>query len=386
MNKKIIISLIAISILGAVTLGVVAIKKIFPKEFLTDTLSKEKVTPEEIKDIFFVHSYDSENICGRPQDNGAVAKLKQLGYEDGKNIRIHYFYMDTKNTYTTSVQMKERGDLALAKIKEVDPAVIFIIDDDAFRYVALPLAKSKYPIVFSGMNVQIENYNKEIDMMESRQHPGYNVTGVLETVHYTESFLLLQKIAPNVKNVLCVSDSTATGRGFVAALKLEMAKTAEFPVEVEFREVASYEEYKKVVLEANKREDIDAILPVVFGLAPEKAGDKSVVQPEITSWMVKNSKKPDVGLTFFLVDFGLLSGAAVDFPALGGQAAVKIAKILEGEQPGNISIDEAVNVSICVNLARAEQLGLKVSQEIIAASDKVYVSMKAYPEYKMKEK
>lgn len=386
MSKKIVISLIAILILGIVAIGVVAIKKISPKKPLSSNLLEEKVLPGKIQDVFFVHSYDQENICGRPQDNGAVAKLKQLGYEDGKNIKIHYFYMDTKNTYTTPVQMKERGDLALAKIKEVDPAVIFILDDDAFRYVALPLAKSKYPIVFSGLNAKIEDYNKEVDMMESRQHPGYNITGVLETVHYVESFLLLQKIAPNVKKVFCVSDPTATGRGFVAALKLEMAKITKFPVEVEFREVASYEEYKKVVLEANEREDIDAILPAVFGLAPEKAGDKSVVQPEITSWAVKNSKKPDVGLTFFLVDFGLLSGAAVDFPALGGQAALKIVKILEGEQPGNISIDEAANVAICVNLARAEQLGLKVSEEIIAASDKVYVSMKAYPEYKMKEK
>ena len=108
------------------------------------------------KKVFFVHSYSPQNVCGVPQQTGAISMLEKLGYKEGKNIQYKIFYMDTKKTYTTPDQQKERGKIALSLIKEFDPDVVMVIDDNAIRHVMLPMVDSKYQVVFSGMNGQVE--------------------------------------------------------------------------------------------------------------------------------------------------------------------------------------------------------------------------------------
>ena len=333
------------------------------------------------KKVFIVHSYDPENVCGRPQDMGAVAMFKKLGFREGEDIVFHRFYMDTKRKYITPEAMKMRGQEAISAIRNVNPDIVMVLDDNAARYVMLPLVKSEYPIVFSGMNRPIEEYDKEVDVMISRTHPGYNITGVLETVRLIASFKLLKEIKSNVKKILVITDTNPTGKGICTILHSQMQSNPEFPIEIETRIAKTFADYKKCVREANMREDLHAIFPNVSGL--NKSHGERAVLPEIIEWTVKNSKKPEVGMTYFLVEFGFLCGVTVDFPALGGQAAVKAARILSGEDPGDIPIEDATRFAIALNLARADQLNIRIPFRILGAADKVYQTMKLYPSYRM---
>ena len=330
--------------------------------------------------VFFVHSYDSKNVCGVPQQIGAVEMLKKLGFEDGENVKYKTFFMDTKKTYTSAKQQEARGKIALSMIKEFDPDVVVVMDDNAIKYVMLPLVDTKYQAVFSGMNVQIEDYDKIAEFMDTRETPGHNVTGVIEDMHFAESFKLMQKIVPGLKKVMFIADKTPTGNGLVKAIKVAMQKDPAFPVEVEIRKAGTFKEYKSLIHNANKRGDIQAIYPIAVGLEVA-ASKKCVVAPEIFAWTLKNSHKPDVAGTFFFCKFGILGGATVDFPSMGGEAGMKVARILSGEKAGDIPIENCKRFAIAINLARSKQLGIEIPYEILGAADHIYKVMALYPEF-----
>jgi len=378
MSKKIIIGLIIV-VLVIVGIALVRMKReVLPPE----------VGPIEIKKVFFVHSYDPEDICGRPQDNGVIAKMEELGFKEGINLEIKRFYMDTKKIYTAPEQMKIRGEMAIEEIKIWEPDLIMTIDDDAAREVMLPLVGTKYPIVFSGMNAPVEIYDEKVDLMESRSRPGKNVTGVIELLRVAESVKLMQRIIP-LKKLLFISDTAPVGKAVRAGFLDELeAYKEKFPSEVELKEVSLFEDYQAIILEANKREDINAIFPIAVSLGTKE--EKRVSPKEIAKWTLQNSQKPDIAPTFFFANFGYMAGVTIDFPTLGGQAAVKAVRILKGEKAGDVSIDEAAKYTfiIALNLARAKQLGVLIPSEIIEEAEKtgkVYETMALYPEYKLEE-
>ena len=334
--------------------------------------------------VFFIHSYDSNNVCGVPQQTGAVNMLKKLGFEEEKNIKYETFYMDTQKTYTTPGQQKERGKIALSMIKKFDPDIVVVMDDNAVKYVMLPLVDTRYQVVFSGMNGQVEDYDKSVEFLETRERPGHNITGVIEYMHFVESFKLMQKIIPRLKKAMFIADKSPTGHALIKAIKADMQKSSSFPVEVEIRQVETFAEYKDLIHEANKRQDIQAIYPIAVGLdAPPP--QKRVVAQQIFAWTLKNSIKPDVAGTFFFCKFGILGGATVDFLSMGSEVAVKIARILSGEKAGNIPIENCKRFAIAINLARAKQLGIQIPYEILGAADHIYKVMGLYPEYSKRE-
>ena len=114
--------------------------------------------------------------------------------------------------------------------------------------------------------------------------------------------------------------------------------------------------------------------------------DGRVVAPEIFKWTLENSKIPDIGGTFFFVEFGLMIGATVDFMVLGEQVSEMVEKILNGKKAKDIPIEDSKSYATCINLARAEHLGINVPQSILdkCDSDKIYKLMKLYPDYEYK--
>ena len=56
---------------------------------------------------------------------------------------------------------------------------------------------------------------------------------------------------------------------------------------------------------------------------------------------------------------------------MGCQAGEMVARILRGEDPGDMPIEEARRYALVFNLRRAEQLGIKIPSDILMAADEV---------------
>lgn len=328
-----------------------------------------KVRPKE---IFLVSSYEQDEPCSEPQEDGFFAELARHGFREHENLTVRRFYMDTKRNYTTPEAMAARGKEARRRILKNPPDLVIILDDNAAREVMLPLVDSTIPVVFSGLNGQPEAYNEKVRFMNSRQQPGHNVTGVYEKLQVEPSLALIREIIPDLKNVVALVDRTPTGNAVVKQLTHDTAGK-KLPVNFSIEQIGTWQEMESAVKRINRDPEIGAYYPVLTALR-DKSG-KTVTLPEILPWLLKHSRKPDISVNFRFCQIGFLGGASVDFRAMGAQAGSQAAKILNGTPAGELPIEDASRWAIVLNMRRARQLHLTIPGAILGAADIVYNSL-----------
>ena len=68
---------------------------------------------------------------------------------------------------------------------------------------------------------------------------------------------------------------------------------------------------------------------------------------------------------------GLFGGAAVDFFAMGKQAGAMVIRILQGEEPSGIAIEDAGRYALVFNLSRAAVLGIDIPRDVLLSADEI---------------
>ena len=329
-----------------------------------------KALSEPRKRIFMLHSYEVDHVCGRPQRSGVIAALKEAGFDE-KNLELNEYYMDTKRKNNTPELIEKQSYIALKKISVFHPQVLVAFDDDAFRTVCLSLAGSPVSIVFSGMNVQPEDYNKIRPCIDYRSHPGHNITGVYEKLYIAAAIRVHSRVFPGLKKVMIFVDTSNVGKAISKQIEIEL-KMKPVNCAWEIKVVNNWEEYKRAIFSANKDPDTGAIYPAAL-LLKDRDG-KSYTAPEIFAWTIKNSSKPELALNYSFTRLGLFGGAAVDFYFMGYQAGRMVVRILNGEAAGDIPIEDAGRHALVFNIRRAEQLGITIPSDILMAADEVILT------------
>ncbi|TYO99847.1 ABC-type uncharacterized transport system substrate-binding protein [Geothermobacter ehrlichii] len=327
----------------------------------------------EQKRLFLVASYDPDNVCGMPQEEGALEELRNQGWIEGKTLLVERFYMDTKRRYVSPEAMRQRGQQALKRLRAFAPDVVLTLDDNAFREVGLALAGQKIPVVFSGLNGQPEDYNRRHHFMNSREHPGGNITGVYEKLYVKKAIELLATAFPDRRGqrVVGIVDDSPTGKGINRQFEIEMAgHNSVAGLYWESRQVSSFEEYRQLIRQLNADPTVGAIYPVAARLPT--ADGRILTAQEIIAWTVEHNGKPELAVNYFFSKLGLFGGAAVDFHKMGAMAGRQIAWILDGRKAGDLSIVDAPDFALVFNLTRAQQLHLELPMTLLTAADHVY--------------
>ena len=295
-----------------------------------------------------------------------------MGWFEGMNLKIKRYYMDTKRKNTTAELMKKEANIIFRQLKEFEPDVLVVLDDNAFREVALPLADDKdLAIVFSGMNGQPEVYNATKSFMDNREKPGRNITGVYEKIYVVRSMMVMQSAIPGLKGkkIVGITDDSPTGNALTVQFEIEL-KTKPENIDWELKKVRDWQEYTSLIKKLNEDKKTGALYPVALSL---KVSDTiTYTAPEIFKWTVENSRKPEMALNYFFAKIGLFGGAAVDFKAMGLLAGKKAGQILNGEKVGNLSIEDAPDYAIVFNLKRAKELNIHIPHPLLTAADHVY--------------
>ncbi|MBW1750136.1 MAG: hypothetical protein JRJ37_05465 [Deltaproteobacteria bacterium] len=326
----------------------------------------------ELPRVFIVHSYEPDNLTSKPQDNGLVKGFAGHGFVDGETVTIERFFMDTKRTFTKPEQVEARGREALARIKAFKPDLVITVDDNAARTVMLSLVDRDIPVVFTGINVRPEVYNRGTEFMASRRHPGHNVTGVYEKLYIEKSVQAMKEIVPDLKKIVFIVDSSLTGNAIRQQIESEFL-AGNSGILYTIRQVSSFDEYKHLIRWINSDPEIGAYYPMAIRLAAENG---SIVQTrEIMRWTLGHVRKPAMSINYVICKLGSFGGVSVDFMAMGRQAGQKGALILKGQPAGEISIQDAAKYALIFNIARAKQLGMVIPPELLGAADQVYDTM-----------
>lgn len=339
----------------------------------------------EMKKAVILFSYRQGWWAVEDENRGISQGLADMGYIEGENIFIKRLYMNTKTVNKTARQMEAAAIDLIQQVKEIDPDVMFIMDDDALRHVGAKLLDTGLPIVFGGINLFVTdpdygwiNETQRTPLADSLERPGHNITGVLERIAIPSGFNLLHQILPSSRTALFLSDKSILSRQMLRAAGDQKA-FSNLPMKIVRKLFTDdYDEMKKTILEYQDK--VDCIVMFLPWTLVDSKGNH-VPQDKVVRWILENNKRPGIAYLDILAEEGFLCGVVVDMEQQGVHAGIMAGRILRGEQAGKIPILDPVANRITINLARAKQLNVEIPFEILKNADVVYKTMTVYPEF-----
>jgi len=266
-----------------------------------------------------------------------------------KELFIEKFYMDTKRQ-TSEEWMAKVTKEAKKKIREFNPDLVIVFDDNACKLVAKEYIDKELPFVFCGMNGNPEDYG----------FPAKNITGVVEREWLKGSADFIKEILPDIQTAAILLDSSET------ALKTKARIDEEGGLPFESYEVYNinyFNEWQQTVLEM--QDSVDAIGLFVYFTLKDTVGELSHDPENVLSWTLMNNKLPEFAILDFTVEKGAMCGYT-ESGADQGKAAAEIAiKILDGESPENIPIKSLSEGIPLINESRAKELGVVIPDHVL---------------------
>jgi putative tryptophan/tyrosine transport system substrate-binding protein len=272
--------------------------------------------------------------------------LSEAGYDDGRNVAIEYRWADGQYDLLPALA---------ANLVRRQVTVIAAITTPAT--LAAKAATATIPIVFTTIADPVQ-----FGLVASLSRPGGNITGVTSlNVEIGPKLLeLLHEVVPTATVVALLLNPTnpnaeASSKGFQAAAGV---------LGVELR-----------LLHASTERDLDR----VFAMAAQQRGGALVIAPDV---FFSNQKEQLAALALrhavpaifhrpeFAAAGGLMSygGSLTDGHR---QAGIYAGRILKGEKPADLPVQQVTKVELVINLKTATALGLVVPLSVIGRADEV---------------
>lgn len=274
---------------------------------------------------------------------GFEERMKEKGYEDGKNIEYEY-----KNA---------QGDNAITQ----QIAQNFVSDKkDIIVAIATPTAQAVYnatkdiPIVFTAVTDPVAS-----ELVKTLEKPGTNVTGTSDDVSIEKQFELLKSLVPNAKKVGMLYNTSEAN----SEVQVNKAKEASLDYGLEI--------VSKGITNVN---EIDAALNSLLGEidALYIPTDNTIANAAaLVNKKAIEKKIPVIAAERGMVENGALATLGIDYKQLGRNTADVVIKIIEGEKPENIAVTTLTDMNLIVNTDTVEALGITLPKDIDSKAEKI---------------
>ncbi len=359
--KKILIWMIAVIIIVSLTITGVGCKGTVAEaieevaEAVEEAVEEVEEAAEEveeaIEEVVEVKKIGISQVVTHPAldatREGVIKGLADNGYIEGENIEIDYQNSEGDPTLFDTIAEKFVGDMVDAIITIATPNTLS----------AIAAAKNTdIPVVFTAITDPAGS-----GMVESwESHPDDNVTGVSDMIAVADDVDLITKIVPDVKTIGTLFNDGEANSVFLVG-KLKEACDA-LGIEVVERPVSTSAD----VLAAAQSlvGQVDAIWvgtdnTVVSGLEALIG----VCEEEIIPFFPSDHES---------IERGGIACYGFDYYDIGYQTGEMVAKILDGANAAETPVEIGKIVSLSVNTAAAERLGVTIPQELIDAAEIVF--------------
>ena len=283
---------------------------------------------------------------GQVRSAAFVQGLQQLGWTDGRNIRIDYRWGagDADNMRKYAAEL-----VALA------PDVI--LASGTASVAPLLQATRTVPIVF----VQVTD-PVGAGFVDSLAHPGGNATGFLlfEYAISAKWLELLKEIAPRVSRAGVIRDPAQTaGTGQFGVIQSVAPSLGMDVSAINLRDAPEIER------------GIAAFARSANGGLILTSSALSVVHRDLIVTLAARHKLPAVYYRRQFVTGGGLISYGPDVAEQNCRAAGYVDRILKGEKPADLPVQAPTKYELLVNLKTAKALGLTVPTSLLARADEV---------------
>jgi len=304
--------------------------------------------PERMRRIGVLMGWNERDREAQSNLAAFVQELQQLGWTDGRNMRIDYRWSNG-DVDRMQVFAKELADSAPDAILAHTTPVT----------AALQQVTRTIPIVFVIVSDPVGE-----GFVAGLSHPGGNITGFIHTEgEFTGKLLeLLTEIAPRIKRVaILFNPDTAPGRGSYYLPSFETAARS-FRLEAIAAPVHNDTEIEAIVA-ALGREGGGGIVAMPDGF--------TLVRRAPIILQAARSNVPAAYWNSIIARDGGLLSYGPDTGDIFRRAASYIDRILRGARPIELSAQLPTKFQMVVNLKTAKALGLIVPPNLLARADEV---------------
>ncbi|HEY1364102.1 MAG TPA: ABC transporter substrate-binding protein [Xanthobacteraceae bacterium] len=272
--------------------------------------------------------------------------LAVLGWTIGRNVQI-----ETRWATSNAAALRKHA----AELAALAPDVI--LANDSAALAPLLEATRTVPIVFAIVPDPVGG-----GFVNSLARPGGNATGfTLYEYGLAAKWLeLLKEVAPGVRQVAVLRDAgLSVGVGQFGAIQ---SVAPSFGVELRPIDVRDAPEIERAITDFARSANGGL---VVTGSA------SAVTHRETITALAARHKLPAVYSGRFYVMAGGLLSYGPDFVDQFRQAAGYVDRILKGEKPADLAVQEPTKYELVVNLKAAKAFGLSMPPSVLARADEV---------------
>ena len=303
---------------------------------LTSLISLHQLKSDKKKDVFRIGI--SQFITHQSLDatrEGFVDELGKQGYIEGKNIEIDLQNAqgEQRNLKTISQQLAESSDVVLA--------------------IATPSAQSlanttqTTPVIFSAVTDPVS-----AKLVESREHPGGNVTGTSDQSSdaISTQINLIKKVLPKAKTIGILYTQSEPN----SVVQKDEAKR--------LLEEKGFSVVEKTILDSNNvKAAAESLMTEVDMVFVPTDNIISSTMETVKQVSIKH-KVPVFGGSTEMVAVGGLYNYGTNYEELGRQTARMLVRVLKGEKPENIAVELPEKLELHTNQEMADALGIDISK------------------------
>ena len=303
---------------------------------LTSLISLHQLKADKKKDVFRIGI--SQFITHQSLDatrEGFVDELAKQGYVEGKNIEIDLQNAqgEQRNLKTISQQLAESSDVVLA--------------------IATPSAQSlanttqTTPVIFSAVTDPVS-----AKLVESREHPGGNVTGTSDQSSdaISTQINLIKKVLPKAKTIGILYTQSEPN----SVVQKDEAKR--------LLEEKGFTVVEKTILDSNNvKAAAESLMTEVDMVFVPTDNIVSSTMETVKQVSIKH-KVPVFGGSTEMIAVGGLYNYGTNYKELGRQTARMLIRVLKGEKSENIAVELPEKLELHTNQEMADALGIDISK------------------------
>jgi putative tryptophan/tyrosine transport system substrate-binding protein len=281
-----------------------------------------------------------------PKDkNQALPALAKLGYIEGHNVVLDYRYCELDLV---------KLDAMAAELAALNLDLIIAPMDPDVR--AASRHTKTTPIVTTYAMSPVDS-----GLIQSYVHPGGNITGTTwwEPPTAVRVISLIHELAPKVRRI---ADLGIFSSGYVRYRDARSKAAQALGMELVSMIVTNKAELA-VALERIRKEKIDAIFSAEHGVL-------EVMRPAILE-VANKLRILTFAPTKAAVEAGFVMGYFPNDQELFKRTAIIMDRVLQGESPANIPVEQPMRLTTMVNLTAARSIGLSVPQSILLQATEI---------------
>lgn len=275
--------------------------------------------------------------------DGVKEALAEAGYKEGENLT--FIYESAQGNPATAAQIARQfaGEA---------PDVIVPISTPSAQAVVSSVRD--IPVVFTAVSDPLG-----AQLVTDMEKPGGNVTGLSDMSPVAEHVALIKEILPETKTIGYLYNSgEANSVSLLGVLKTEAEKAGLSIVESAATKSAEVQGAARALV---GRADV-IYIPTDNTIISALEGAVSVAE---------ESKLPLFTADTDSVSRGSIAALGFNYHDVGKQTGEVVARILKGENPGDIAVKIAAGSDLVINKQAAEKMGVTLPESVVSRASRV---------------